>query len=86
MPDNFASNSPSLNGPASGAGVVTPADGTDLATFSRALWIGVAGNVAVTMLEGQTVTFVAVPIGWLDVRAKRVLATGTTATSIVAVW
>jgi hypothetical protein len=53
----------------------------------RALWIGVAGNVAI-IAEDDTaaVTLVGVSIGLLPVKAKRVMATNTTATTIVALF
>lgn len=72
--------------PAGRAEAVTPSDSTDLTYLSRALWIGVAGNVAVTMASGDAVTFVGVAAGTLlPVRVSRVKSTGTTATSLVAV-
>lgn len=86
MADDFAGYAAALNAPGGNAAAVTPHDTNPLPNASRALWIGVAGNVAVKMVGGQTVTFVGVPIGWLDIRADVVLAAGTTATSIVAVW
>lgn len=74
--------------PASGAFAVTPADATYL-TSVRGLYIGGAGDVTVEMLNpetaGATVTFSAVPVGTvLPIAVERVLATGTTATLIVA--
>lgn len=73
--------------PAEYAVAVTPSDGSDLAQATRALYIGVAGNVAVNMPDGGSVTFVGLTAGQiLPIRAKRVLATGTTATSIVALY
>lgn len=74
-------------GPAHYAVAVTPNDGADLADTSRALYIGGAGDVKVDMLGSGTVTFVGVAAGTvLPLRADRVYATGTTATSIVALW
>lgn len=79
------------------AAAVTPSDSTDLtlsgATITAgtnngpALYIGGAGDVKVTMYGGQTVTFVGVPAGsFLPIQVKRVWSTGTTATSILALW
>lgn len=69
------------------AAAVTPSDATIIPT-TRALWIGATGNVAVRMAtDGVTATFVGVPTGTiLPVQCDRVLSTGTTATSIVAMW
>ena len=60
---------------------ITPSDGTDLQEVVRGIYVGVAGNLAVMLLDGiTTVTFTAVPVGTnLPVRVKRVMATNTTA-------
>ena len=65
---------------------VTPSDSTDLSiTFSRAIYIGGAGDLTVTMFNGGDITFKAVPVGsLLPVCARRIKATGTTATNILA--
>lgn len=74
-----------LTWPATEAVAVTPSDGADLAQATRALYIGVTGDVTVDMAEsGSTILFKAVPVGILPVRVKRVRATGTTATNILA--
>ena len=73
--------------PAYHAAAVTPADATDLAFLTRAIYVGGAGNLSVLMQGGEIVTFVAVAAGTtLQVRADRVRLTGTTATSILALW
>ncbi|MBX5206701.1 hypothetical protein [Rhizobium sp. NZLR11] len=73
--------------PGSNAAVVTPNDSTDLGFTSRALFVGGAGNIAVTMAGGQSLTFTGVVAGAvLPIRVSRILVTGTTATNIVAVW
>lgn len=71
---------------------VTPSDSTPL-TF-KALYIGVTGNVTIAQKSGKpsdpdtpgpTVTFQNVPAGFmLPVHGVRVMATGTTASAIVA--
>jgi hypothetical protein len=63
---------------------VTPDDAEDLASPSRGLYVGGAGNIRVHM-NGEVRNFMAVPVGTiLPVVATRVLSTGTTATNIVA--
>ena len=47
---------------------------------------GWARDVAVTMVGGATVTLKGAPVGILPLRVARVLATGTTAADLVAVW
>ena len=78
----------SSSGPAQGAAAVTPNDGANLAVAgSRGLWVGGAGNVAVVTAQGDSVTFTGVPAGYLlQVAVSRVLATGTTATNLLALY
>ena len=53
----------------------------------RALFVGQGGNLTVRMAGGQDVTFEAVSGGTiLPVRVRRVYATGTTASALVALW
>lgn len=82
--------------PARLALAVTPSDTKDLTdatgdampAYAKALYIGVAGNVTVVTAgrssDDNTVTFTAHPAGYMPVQVRRVLATGTTATNIVA--
>lgn len=73
--------------PARNAVVVTPADGSDLANVTRALFIGGAGNLNVDTADGDTVLFTGIPAGFLlPLAVKRVRSTSTTATNIVALW
>lgn len=71
--------------PATYAEAVTPSDTVDLVRMSRALWVGVTGNIKVTMKEGQVVTFSNLPVGWHPLRVSRVWSTSTTATTMIAV-
>jgi len=65
---------------------VTPSN-TATIRMTAGLWIGGAGNVAVMTKGGQTTTFTAVPAGTLlPLAVTQVLATGTTATAIVAMY
>lgn len=73
------------DGPSTNAVAVTPSDVADLATYARQLWIGGSGNVNVDTLDGTTVVFTGVPAGVvLPIAVKKVHATSTTATNIVA--
>ena len=74
-----------VSDPAKYGQAVTPSDSTTL-TPTRALYVGGTGDVAVVMADGVTLTFTAVPVGILPVQVVKVLATGTTATNIVALW
>lgn len=51
------------------------------------LYIGSGGDVKVTMIGGQTVTFANVPNGsFLPIQVNKVWATGTGASSIIALY
>lgn len=65
---------------------VTPSDTDVVEGNPRALYIGGEGNVTITAhLTADPVTFVGVPAGFiLPVNVYKVMATGTTATNIVA--
>jgi hypothetical protein len=67
---------------------VTKSDTADVRAGDKsdALWIGTPGDgtLAVIMTDGQTVSFVGVPVGILPISVKRVLATGSGASGIVA--
>ena len=54
--------------------------------MSRALYIGVAGDVTVILKSGASLLFKALPVGLYPIRAKRVAATGTAATNILALY
>ncbi len=75
------------DGPAVTGEEVTPSDGADLAILARGLYIGVAGDVAVRLRgnTGVTITFIGLLQGVIyPIAAQRVMSTGTTASSIVA--
>ena len=75
-------------GPGRRAAAVTPSDANDLPTYARALYVGVAGDLAVIPVgnaDGAPVTFKAHPVGYVPVAIRRVLATGTSATNILAI-
>ena len=64
---------------------VTPSNTVDLPVVPEAIWIGAAGAVVVVQQDGTAVTIAAVPAGGiLPISPRRINATGTTATSIVA--
>ena len=72
--------------PAANMAAITPNDDADLTYVSRALYFGTSGNVTAVTFGGQTVTIAALAGGLLPLRVVRVLATGTTASSIFALW
>jgi hypothetical protein len=70
---------------ASVAFAITPTDGVDLTSNTRALWIGGAGTLTVNMAgDGNSVLFSGISAGTLlPIQVSRVSSTGTTATLIV---
>ena len=86
MPDIYDDRSSGLESPGYNAATITPDDGADLPTASRAIYVGTAGDLAITMVGGGTLTLKNVPAGILPLRVRRVLATGTSAADLVAVW
>lgn len=84
MADIFSSFAKSLGGPATVGVAITPDDAANFSQVTRAIWVGGAGNVVVVWSDDTTSTLVGVAAGTLlPVRAKRVNATSTTATSMV---
>jgi hypothetical protein len=66
---------------------ITPSDTVPLANWSRWVFVGGAGNLAVTMVGGETVTFTGLVANTLlPIRATLIKVTGTTATNLVAFW
>jgi hypothetical protein len=74
-----------VSDPARYGAAVTPSNSVDLPAPTRGLFVGVAGNISVEMRNG-TVLFTNVPVGILPIQCTRVNSTGTTATSMVALW
>ncbi len=77
------------------AAQVTPSDTTDIPAVSTAtgknfgclLYVGTAGNVKVETVGGDEVTLVGINTGaFIPVQVKKVFATGTTASNILALW
>lgn len=87
MTDIFEDHALSLSSPVTAADAITPDDGADLAHVTRALYVGVGGELSVVMLSGDTVTFSNVSPGMLyPLRLSRVLSTGTTAGALVGLY
>jgi hypothetical protein len=75
------------------AAAVTPSDTVNIPAVTGGtnngcvLYVGGDGDLKVLTIGGDEVTLVAVPAGsFIPVQVLRVFSTGTTATSIVALW
>lgn len=81
------SRAASITGPIERLDPVTPNDAADLPLgLTRALFVGVGGNVAVVDLHGTVVTLASADSQYHPLRVARVLASGTTATGVVALY
>jgi hypothetical protein len=87
MPANnrYANNATSAIGPAVMLRAVTPHDVNELEFVTNGIIAGTAGAIAVVAQEDGAPVTLAVNAGQVyPIRAKRIMATGTTATGIVA--
>lgn len=88
MATDYSTEALKADGPSGDGAAVTPNNSADLSRVSR-LYVGGAGNLRVTLrdqADGDSVTFNAVPVGFLPILVKRVWATNTTATNIIALY
>lgn len=86
MTDHFRQHSSGLESPAADAFNITPSDGSDLTTVTRALNVAQTGSVRLATVAG-TITTVHIAAGTVfPIRATRVYATGTDAIGIVGLY
>ena len=89
--DPFGGYSDSVQGPCRHWAVITPSDTVDLVTVPKAIYVGGGGDLK---MIGVAAPAAAAGVVWsgvpsaslLPVRPRRILATGTTATLIVACY
>lgn len=84
--DHWNDEGSGIGGPAFHATAITPSDTATLTKTPRAIYVGVAGDLKVKMLGGETVIFSNAPVGWHPIRVTQVFATGTAASGIVGAW
>ena len=84
----FQSHARSLTSPPENAVAIRASDAGTLAVVTRALYVGSAGDLVVRMAGGNAfVTLANVAAGsLLPIRVDRVLATGTSAGSLLGLW
>lgn len=84
MPDRYAGTAAGLESPAFHGFAVTPNDSAELSEVTRAIYVGSAGDVAITMSSNATIIMENIPAGTLlPVRVRKVSATGTTASALI---
>ena len=86
MKKPFKGMSRGLTSPLTDAVEITPSDSNDLPAITRAVFVGVPGDIQVTMMSGTVVTLSGASAGWHPLRITRVWQTGTTAQAICGGW
>jgi hypothetical protein len=83
----FSGRSMSTDGPAISMATVSPDDLIDLPQgVCRSLFVGTAGTVVIDDRNGNTVELISAGSQYHPVFVRRVRATGTTATGIIALY
>ncbi|WP_128253929.1 spike base protein, RCAP_Rcc01079 family [Falsirhodobacter deserti] len=82
MATRFQNYAMGVTAPALGAVAITPSDSVDLAEGVCAVTLGGAGTLSFIGTGGTTYTTGMLPVGTYSLFARRILATGTTATDI----
>lgn len=60
---------------------------TSVSALTRAVWVGGAGNMRVTLENGSTLTFDGIAAGTLmPIRVTMLKSLSTTATNIIGIW
>lgn len=85
LKDPFANALESVVAPATDCFAIAPDDNAELPSATKALFIGVGGDIVLRPVAGDTdVTFRNLPDGSvLDVRVRAIRASGTTASNLV---
>lgn len=90
--DDFIGRGPK-DDPYTAAVAITKSDTVNLGHVTRAIYIGVAGDVAAILVDnagdgttGTPIVFKAMPVGIHRLRLTRVNSTNTAATDMVALW
>lgn len=84
MYDLFHDRASGLESPATRLTDVTPNDAADLGFATRAISVGAEGFVQLVTVAGDTGRIYLVPGAPFPIRVRRIMATGTTASDIVA--
>ena len=84
---DFSGRAQSVNGPARRILGIVPSDESDLPEgLARGLFVGGAGTVRMVDDSGNVTDILSAAHQYHPLRARRIMATGTTATDIVALY
>ena len=87
MHPDYAKSYPARNSSGTRHAAVIPSDSTDLPVRPRALYVGTGGDLAIRDAAGAVAIRRNVAAGTeIAFEAVRVMATGTTASDILAIW
>ncbi|GAA3271552.1 hypothetical protein NZL82_15685 [Sphingomonas sanguinis] len=91
MADVFSSSADTVSSPATRAVAITPSDSTDLPDIPKGVYVGTGGDITMIGVGAPAsatgVTWKNVPAGALiPFRPRRILATGTTAASMLGLY
>lgn len=85
--DSFSGRAAAIGGPARTVRAVAPSDASDLpGGRTRGLYVGGAGVVMAVVGGGAPVRLVSGDFQYHPLMVSRILATGTTATEILAIY
>lgn len=65
---------------------VVKSDTVNQTHCSKAIWVGVTGDITAVMSSGAVLLYKAVPVGFLIIEAIRINSTGTAATNMLFLW
>lgn len=87
MAEQYEGRAEDIAAPARRGFAITASDAVDLAAETRAIYVGSGGALAVVLSSGDEVVLAGIAGGAiLPLRVSRVLATGTTAGDLVALY
>jgi len=84
--DPYETLTTGLSSPICGGFDITPTDATELSLLTRAIMVGVAGNISIQLQDGTSVTLSLSPGVIYPLRVCQLNATGTTASQIVGLY
>jgi len=91
MADRFGSFGDTVSSPATRATAIVPSDANDLIDIPKGIFVGAGGDITMVGLNAPAsatgITWKNVPAGSLiPFRARRIMATGTTAANMLALY
>lgn len=88
MANEYANTVTGLDSPAKSFFAITPHDSSNFTNDARGIYVGTGGNISILPVDGgSAVTFSNVPGGTvLPVMARRINATGTSASNLIGLF